>query len=160
MTKTNVLYGIIALLVALNITVLMIVLGIPEPPKEFGHKPPNLGRLIEQELHFDAQQKEKLGELIDSHRAQTRKLDEQIKKIRGTYYESLADNQYTLAQQNQLLQQLGQLQMRIEKGRWQHFMAIKKLCRPEQLDDFSELTKELVRALPGGPRPPHRPRHD
>ena len=160
MTKTNVLYGIVALLVALNITVLLIVLGMPEPPKEFGHRPPNLGRLIEQELHFDGQQKEKLGELIDSHRAQTRKLDEQIQKIRGTYYESLADNKYTLAQQNQLLQQLGQLQMRIEKGRWQHFMAIKKLCRPEQLDDFSELTKELVRAFPGVRRPPHPQRHD
>jgi len=160
MTKTNVLYGIVALLVALNITVLLIVLGMPEPPKEFGHRPPNLGRLIEQELHFDGQQKEKLGELIDSHRAQTGKLDAQIQKIRGTYYESLADNQYTLAQQNQLLQQLGQLQMRIEKGRWQHFMAIKKLCRPEQLDDFSELTKELVRAFPGDHRPPHPQRHD
>ena len=160
MTKTNVLYGIVALLVALNITILLVVLGKAQPPQDFGHRPPNLRSFIEQELHFDAQQKEKLGELIDSHRAQTRKLDEQIQKIRGTYYESLADNQYTLAQQNQLLQQLGQLQMRIEKGRWQHFMAIKKLCRPEQMDDFSALTKELVRALPGGPRPPHRPRHD
>ncbi len=160
MTKTNVLYGIVSLLVALNITVLLIVLGMPEPPKEFGHRSPNLGRLIEQELHFDAQQTEKLGELIDSHRAQTRKLDAQIQKIRVTYYESLADNQYTLAQQNQLLQQLGQLQMRIEKRRWQHFMAIKKLCRPDQLDDFSELTKELVQVFPGVRRPPHRPRHD
>ena len=160
MTKTNVLYGIVALLVALNITVLLVVLSKPQPPQDFGHRPPNLGRLIEQELHFDAQQKEKLVELIDSHRAQTRNLDEQIQKIRGSYYESLANNQYTLAQQNQLLQQLGQLQLRIEKGRWQHFMAIKKLCRPEQLDDFSELTKELVRAFPGGRRPPHPQRHD
>ena len=96
MTKTNVLYGIVALLVALNITILLVVLGKAQPPQDFGHRPPNLRSLIEQELHFDAQQKEKLGELIDSHRAQTRKLDEQIQKIRGTYYESLADNQYTL----------------------------------------------------------------
>ncbi|MCX6185011.1 MAG: periplasmic heavy metal sensor [Flavobacterium sp.] len=160
MTKTNVLYGIVALLVALNITILLVVLGKAQPPQDFGHRPPNLRSLIEQELQFDAQQKEKLSELIDSHRAEISELDAQIQKIRGTFYESLADNQSTLAQQNKLLQQLGQLQIRIEKGRWQHFMAIKKLCRPEQLDDFSALTKELVRALPGGPRPPHRPRHD
>jgi len=160
MTKTNVLYGIVALLVALNITILLVVLGKPQPPQEFGHRPPDLRSVIEQKLQFDTQQKEKLSELIDSHRAETRELDEQIQKIRGTYYESLADNRSTLAQQNQLLQQLGQLQIRIEKGRWHHFMAIKKLCKPDQLDNFSELTKELVQAFPGGPRPPHPPRHD
>jgi hypothetical protein len=160
MTKTNVLYGIVALLVVLNITILFVVLGKPQPPLDFGHRPLDLRSVIEQKLQFDTQQKEKLSGLIDSHRAETRELDAQIQKIRGTYYESLTDNRSTLAQQNQLLQQLGQLQIRIEKGRWQHFMAVKKLCKPDQLDNFSELTKELVRAFPGGTRPPHPPRHD
>ena len=38
-----------------------------------------------------------------------------------------------------------EIQKEIEKTHFQHFLEIKALCRPEQIEDFNLLSEELAR---------------
>ncbi len=126
-------------------------------PKQ-GHRPPPHGRpepreIIIEKLHFDEQQIEAYELLIREHRKQIDAVDEKIRDTKNSLYALLNSNDSS--SKDSLIIALGNYQKEIETTHFNHFADIKKLCKPDQMDDFEELTKELSRLFSKPPRPEH-----
>lgn len=159
MNKTRLLSISILILVLINIATLSFLWmgGMHRPP--FPPAGPQ-GRgqgpkmIIIQRLHFNAAQQKEYGVLIQDHREKLSALDQQIRDTKNQLYSSLA--QTDSSEWKDVEQHLGDLQTQVEQTHVQHFLAIKKLCKPDQLKDYELLVKDLARlfAPQNAPRPP------
>ena len=115
-----------------------------------GHEGPK--RFIIEKLHFDEGQVKNYEALINVHRAALHTLEDDIRRTKTSFYETLAGN---ATQYDSLQKRLGELQQQVEAAHYHHFAAIKTICRPEQMNDFNDMTKELARLFaPGKNLPP------
>ena len=62
--------------------------------------------------------------------------------IRNNLYAEL--NNETSVKKDSLMFAISKYQLEIENTHYNHFLEIKKLCKPDQLKYFEELTKELA----------------
>jgi periplasmic protein CpxP/Spy len=126
------------------------------------HKPGHNGRpepkeVIIHKLHFDPGQQKEYGKLIDWHRGEIARLDDNIRKAKYKLYSQLSQAKVTAKTKDSLIAIMNLNQKQIEETHFRHFEDIKRLCHKDQLDDFNALTEELPRLF--APKP-HRPRHD
>lgn len=131
-----------------------------------GHRPPP-GRgpegrpqpkeIIIEKLHFDAQQQKEYEKLILSHRTTINELDDHIRDSKNNLYLQLIKTSIDVKTKDSLNAILATYQKQIEITHFNHFQDIKKICHPNQLDDFYDLTEELSRLF-SKPRP--RPGND
>ena len=119
-------------------------IGIETMPRE----------IIIEKLRFDVGQITKYDQLIEVHRDSVRLLDRKIKDNKNTLYNQLAQP-YNQKSTEALFLQLATSQATIEKLHYNHFLAIKSLCKPDQLDDYENLTNELAKIF----NPKHPPQH-
>lgn len=130
-----------------------------KPPHQPGGPPP-FGRMepknqIVESLHFDQQQIADYEKLIAQHRQTIRELNDRIQTTKSSLYQSLTSE--SGAVKDSLINTLGSLQMQIETTHYNHFKDIKALCKPEQLDNFNDLTGQLAHFFSAKPGPQHRP---
>jgi len=157
MEKTKLLtVGVIGLLVINLGTLGFLLLG----PK--GHKPPHEGRpepreIITEKLHLDATQQKEYGKLIQWHRGEIEKLDNNIRQAKNQLYALLSQPETNAKTKDSLIAVINANQKEIEQTHFKHFEDIKKLCHKDQMDDFNALTEELSRLF--APRP-HGPGHE
>ena len=109
----------------------------PHPPQQDGPK----GIIVER-LHFDEQQKQEFAKLIEAHQPKIKAIDVQINEVKKVLYRGL--NVEAFPAKDSLENVLGNLQVQIEDLHFNHFLDIKKLCKPEQKPYFEELTNELA----------------
>ncbi|WP_284652166.1 hypothetical protein [Flavobacterium terrisoli] len=129
-------------------------------PKD--HRLPHEGRpkpkeIIIEKLHFDANQKTAYEKLIHWHRGEINRLDDSIRQTKNELYSGLDETEINVKTKDSLIALLNSYQKQIEETHFKHFEDIKKLCKPEQQEDFKALTEELSRIF--GPKP-RGPRHD
>lgn len=129
---------------------------------------PKLGRLphegrrepkeiIIEKLHLDAKQQAEYKKLIHWHRGEINQLDDSIRQTKNELYSGLSEKKINSKAKDSLIMLLNSYQKQIEETHFKHFEDIKKLCKPDQQEDFKELTEELSRIFAPKPR---RPRHD
>jgi len=131
-----------------------------------GHKRPNdrpEGRpdpreIIIERLHFDVNQQKEYDKIVQWHKGQIKKLDENLRSAKNELYNQLKQPQIDVKIKDSLIAVINANQKQIEETHFKHFEDIKKLCHQDQLEDFNELTEELSRIL--APNKPPRPRHD
>jgi protein CpxP len=106
--------------------------------------------LIIAKLHFDEQQIKAYETMVAGHRAEIKKSDEQIFKLKNALYSHLNEeiNQQT---KDSLIAAIAGVQTTIEQTHYKHFEDIKKLCKADQQKDFEKLTQEIA-SLFGRPR--------
>lgn len=121
--------------------------GRPQPPPPHGDPK----KIIIERLHFDEGQVEEYKKLISAHRAEVVANDQQVRALKDELYHTLVDN--NAGNRDSMIAAIVDLQRRIENVHYDHFLAIKKLCRPDQQRDFEELAPDLTRLF--GP-PPHK----
>lgn len=135
-------------------------LFLNSPNKE--HHPP-MDRMrprdmIVQKLHFDESQKKEFEKLIEWHKDEIQKYDEEIRKSKIELYDLLLNNVIDIKEKDSLIAEIIRNQKEIEAVHFKHFEDIKKLCKENQKDDFNNLSKDLARIF--GPNKPPRGRHD
>jgi periplasmic protein CpxP/Spy len=130
-----------------------------------GHQPPghrnDKKEIIITKLHFDVHQQKEYKKLIQWHRGEIERNDNEIRDTKTALYHLLSENEIDSKRKDSLMLQLNKLQMQIETAHFKHFEDIKKLCSKDQLEDFNELTHELGRIF--SPNKPHKhgpPRHE
>lgn len=126
------------------------------------HHPPHAGRpepkeIIIEKLHFDATQQKEYAKLIQWHRSEITRLDDNIRNAKNELYSQLNEESINAKSKDSLIAVINSNQKQIEETHFKHFADIKKLCHKDQLKDFDELTEELSRIF--APKP-HGPRHD
>ena len=149
MDKIKILtYAVIALLV-LNLTTIGFVLSRPgarhraEPRK-----------IIIEKLQFDENQQKEYEQLIFWHRGQINELDEKIRNTKKELYAQLIKNEIEEKTNDSLITIISVFQKQIEATHFKHFQDIKKVCRKDQMQNYTDLTAELSRLF--SPKPPKR----
>ena len=120
-----------------------------------GMSRPKHKEIISEQLGLDAHQIKAYDGLIREHRKNIDSLDRIIHESKHALYQNLAIESGD-ALDTVLIAKINAAQKQIELTHYQHFLALKKLCKPEQKEKFEALTEELHRLFG---RPPH-PRHE
>jgi hypothetical protein len=129
-----------------------------------GHKRPNdkaEGRpdpreIIIERLHFDVNQQKEYDKIIQWHKGEIKILDKNLRSVKNELYAQLKQPQVDVKIKDSLIAAINGNQKQIEEIHFKHFIAIKKLCHKDQMEDFNELTEELGRIF--APKP-HGLRH-
>ena len=158
MERTKLLTITIIGLLLINLATLgFVFLNGPKPggmPHEGRPLPKDI---IIDKLHFDANQQKEYEKLIRWHRGKIDQLDDSIRQTKNTLYSGLTESDTNTKAKDSLIALLNSYQKQVEETHFKHFEDIKKLCKPEQQEDFKALTTELSRIF--APRP-RRPRHE
>lgn len=114
------------------------------------HFPPHEGKrepkyLIIERLHLDEKQQADYEIFIEDHQAKIQAAEDKIRDAKNELYSMLNSDTIDTEKKDSLILALSIHQEEIETIHFNHFGDIKKLCRKEQLADFSELTEELSR---------------
>lgn len=100
-------------------------------------------KYIIQKLHFDEAQC-KLYEIeIQQHRKEIHENEKLINKTRNALYFQLK-YQTSTQKIDSLTLEIAQLHLNAERINFRHFLKIKQLCKPEQINDFNDLTEEIA----------------
>ena len=131
-----------------------------------GHKhpfdgPPHGGQnpkeIVIEKLHFDANQRKEYDKIIQWHHGEIERLDKNIREAKNELYSQLSKDQVNVKAKDSLITVINANQKQIEETHFKHFTDIKKLCHPNQLENFNNLTEELSRIF--APKS-HGPEHD
>jgi Spy/CpxP family protein refolding chaperone len=148
MNKIKLLTIAVLVLLLLNLgTIGFLILG----PKHRGHgEGPK--KLIIEKLHLDEQQQGQYAALIRWHRSHIDALDREIHEAKNNLYLQLIKSQPDTQVKDSLITAIVGYQKQIETTHFKHFEDLKKLCRPEQMNYFNQLTKELSSLFSKPPR--------
>ena len=150
MEKTKVLTFTVITLLLLNIGTLgfLYVSASKEhhpPPSHGPEGRPKPREIIIEKLHFDASQIKQYDQLIKKHQSDIRATEDNIRASKNELYLQLNEAVANEKVKDSLIAALSLYQTQIESIHFNHFQDIKKLCKKEQMADFSALTEELSR---------------
>jgi len=139
MNRTKFYNIIICLLLISNFVLLYFALQ----KSSRGFDPDGPKNIIIEKLHFDENQIKSYQKLIDKHRKDIRKNNDQILMLKKELYSNLKTND-SKKELDSIATQIGVIQKQIEEIHFNHFLDIKALCKPEQLSKFDSLSEELT----------------
>jgi hypothetical protein len=156
-TRTRLPWILVALLVALNISVLVVVWlrpstvedgGPPHPPK--GGLPGELGMNEEERKRVEGIQKEHFERMAGYH--------DQIVALRKEAFADFGKADMDTIAAMATLARIGAVQVAAERDRFFHFLDVLALCTPVQAERFQEILPQILsrRHQPEN-RPPHGP---
>jgi DNA-binding XRE family transcriptional regulator len=119
--------------------------GMRQQPKE----------IIIERLHFDEAQQQKYAQLIRWHRGTINEIEKEIYQAKNKLYLQLLKTNADTISRDSLINALGNYQKQIEATHFRHFQDIKNICRPDQMEDYNDLTAELSRIFSKPPNPGH-----
>lgn len=129
----------------------------PIHPPHGGPKGEGPKQIIIERLQFDVMQQKNYELLVVEHRNKTDELHEASKKLHDDLYSLLKEDTINQRQSDLLIIEIADNQKAIENLNLDHFNAIKKLCKGEQVGYFNELVDELGQLF--GRKGPPPPRH-
>lgn len=155
MSKINLLTGAVIGLFVLNACLLAFFFF--SKPGNPGKPPPVAGegprKIIIERLHFTPEQQQQYETLIQAHRHAINDLDRKIRDTKQELYNTLSAKN-DVPEKDSLLDRVSELQKKVETVHYEHFISIRKLCKPEQLPYFNDLTAELAKLFSPGKFPP------
>ena len=155
MSKTKLLSLAVIGLLVINLGILAFLLlgraGTPRHPSQMNERD-EPKRIIIHKLQLDDAQVTEYEKMIAQHRASIRGIEGEIRDTKNEFYLTLAGKPG--ADKDSLQSRLGMLQQQIEATHYDHFVAIRTLCKPQQLPQFNELTSELAALFGRNANPP------
>lgn len=128
---------IVILLIVSNILLILFIF-LRKPPRQEGPK-----NIIIERLHFDQKQINDYENLIDQHRMNIHRNEEEMMMLKSALYETILNE--NAEKRDSLVKLIGKKQEEAEMINYDHFMDIKKLCKENQQEDFKELLHDLGR---------------
>jgi len=160
-TKNRATNWMIVLLVILNVSSLTTIwfLQLRQSPLPQDNRPDNVRHFLEQELRLTEEQAQQFEELRKQHFVETKAIHEEASQLKKTIMDELFASPPDTAKVESLAEQIGSKQTELEQLRFYHFLNLKSLCEPEQVEKFQALIHEIFQP-PGPPeadRPPGSP---
>lgn len=155
MNKIKLLTGSTIVLLVVNLALVgFIVFGKPPRPGD----PDARKREIIEKLGFDDSQVHEYERIIEDHRSAMRDNNQRMRALKNELYTTL-NNGAPDRVKDSLILAISFAHISIEQTNYNHFKNIKKICKPEQMKKFEELTDELATFF-APPRPQHPPRNE
>jgi len=107
--------------------------------------PPPHGRareMVIRELRLDRAQVRDYDKLIRWHRSRIENAEHRMIELKGRLYGTLAkpdDDKIA-----PMMDSIGKIQVEIEHTNYRHFQDIRKLCRPDQLENYDETIRHIL----------------
>ena len=120
----------------------MILIYLIAQKPNVGFDPDGPKNFIIKQLDFDVNQIKTYEELIDQHRKDIRENDRKIQNLKKNLYSLLLNENKQKA--DSLALEIGKIQTKIETIHFNHFLDIKALCKPNQINNFNMLSYELL----------------
>ncbi len=145
----------VKLLTIVSICLLVINLGMlwfivshkPGPSRKEGPK-----KMVIEKLQLDASQTQEYEKMIEWHKSEVEKSEQQMLSLKNQLYLSLKQNSKT-DEVDSVIADIGKIQKTIEHTHYKHFEDIKTLCKPEQLALYDKFCEEIAKLFaPGPPR--------
>jgi Spy/CpxP family protein refolding chaperone len=154
-TQQRITAWIIGLLLILNIlsvgTLWFFQFRRQPPPPEIGPGP--VQHFLEAELQLTQEQAQQFARLRQEHSQAAKALNDAGHQLKGTLLNEVFTDAPDVEKVTRLAEEIGQKQTELELLLFQHFLALKSLCSPEQADRLQSLIHEIV-PPPGSPPPP------
>jgi hypothetical protein len=125
------------------------------PPFDGPHGGPKPREIIIEKLHFDTNQQKEYDKIIKWHQSEIRRLDGSIRQTKNELYAQLSQVEVNVKTKDSLAGLIAGYQKQVEETHFKHFEDIKKICHPNQLEDYKALTEELGRIFAPN-KPPRR----
>jgi len=100
-------------------------------------------KIIIEKLHFDKEQIKNYESFIQQHRKAINENEMTMNKLRSELYQQLKYEQDAV-KIDSLISIIANQQIIAEYINYNHFLEIKKICKPSQKDDFAKLTDEIA----------------
>ena len=145
MTRINLLTIAVFGLLAINIGLLGVLFFRTPPPlqrKGHAHLQEGPKEFIIKKLQFDSNQAKQYDALVKEHRSTIQALDKAIMDAKQSLYLTLANK--LSDNKDSLMIKINSLKRPVEETHYNHFTAIKHLCKPAQLQSFKSLSEELA----------------
>jgi periplasmic protein CpxP/Spy len=161
MNRTKLLTIVIIGLLIMNLGILCILFlnrGHNDHPAGMPPRGEGPKKIIIERLHFDPSQVNAYESLIEVHKKRTHELNDTSKILHRNLYALLNTSNPDTAKANELIRLIAEKQKEVDHLNFDHFSDIKKLCKPEQMDDFNLLTEDLAELFghKGPPPPDHK----
>jgi len=127
---------ILGLLISNGIVIFMLING-----RDKMNGPKNI---IIEKMHFDKEQIKNYELYIQQHRKAINENEKILNKLRSELYQQLKYQQDT-SKVDSIISIIANQQIIAENINYNHFLEIKKLCKPSQKEDFDELTNEIAK---------------
>jgi len=137
MNKLTLYKGLFIALAVLNV-ILVTFLFIKKSKKRIRPR-----EVVIEKLDFTPQQIERYDELITVHKANVKKSGRSIQFAKQALYNQLAMKEQNATVLDSLKDKISLAQRNIENIHYNHFLDIKKICRPKQQPAFDALTVEI-----------------
>lgn len=139
MTRNRLLSFSIVVLLLSNLLLAVFII-IPKDRHRPNEGPRNI---IIENLDFDEYQITAYDKLIEAHQKDIRGAEQEISSLKNNLYNGLNDDS---AQNNKdsIIAQICKVQMKIENIHYAHFQDIKKLCKPNQIESYKQLTTKIA----------------
>lgn len=128
----------------------------PLPPPG-GPPQDRIGMFLEHELGLTAAQAAAFKNLQKEHFQKTKALHDRIRDLKHELFNELAVAAPDTQKAESLTAEIGARQQELEKNTFYHFLALKRLCTPEQQKKLEQLFDELFRIIDPERRPPPPP---
>jgi len=107
------------------------------------HVPRMPREIIIERLNFTNEQVIAYDGLINWHRSEIRKADDQILALKTHLYSGIS-GKISQVHNDSLIAEISKLQVRVEGIHYKHFRDIRNLCTPGQQPYFEELLKDIA----------------
>ncbi len=150
--NNKILFGIIALLVLLNISIIVTILYKKNQITKYNYAYKNempiqkkhLGRLFKNELDLSFKQHKKFQELRHQYHQNSNEIIKEMKTIRSEILQELGKNESDTLLLKQLSKRLGEQHIKLKDLTIKFYLDMKKECSPEQKEKLFELFKKLA----------------
>lgn len=152
--ETLLMLAVVALLV-LNLGIVAYLFMSRRPDgerKEMPQKGNQFDELVIAQLRLNTAQQEQFKNLKYQHRSAMQEYDTKYREVLGQYFSLLQEAKLNIAQRDSLQQLLTNIHGQKISTTFQHFLALKNICSPEQQPLFERLIPELPRVLTPPPR--------
>lgn len=124
-----------------------------------GERERRMGLFMVNEMKFDKQQEETYWKLRDSMVNQQRPLMDSIREAKKVFFDLLKQPSPSDSQVYAVNNHVSELQQKLDMLTFRHFQQVRTLCKPDQIQKFDTVIKEIVYRMttfrrPNGPGKP------
>ncbi len=144
-SKNRIVFWLMVILVVINIGVLASFLWFTNRPQEPTCCPSTEGpaKLLHEELRLTAGQQQQVGQINAAYKSTVSSLVEEIREQRGVILEELNRDRPDTIVIRKTAETLARLQLNLQQENIRQYLALKKVCTPEQAQRLSALYHDL-----------------
>jgi hypothetical protein len=143
---------LVAILLLTNIATLSIYWikkpnHVDGPGRDNGNREKRMGQFLVDQMKFDDTQAAAYWKLRDSMIASQRQVVDSMRNAKKSFFDLLnqpgATDSALIARSNEI----AELQKRLDLATFRHFKNVRAICRPDQLEKFDTVIKEIVNRM-------------